>query len=897
MDGTAQVSASQESTTPAPEVGHPSGMLDRFNWIAELIARHVFSHVVVNEQVVEKIRELSGRGTVIYALRNRSFVDYFLINCVLRREGLPLPVFANGVSATAVAPLRVMIARLRSLIRARTGEPPKAGAPGTMKSHDVCARAVTEGRSVLIFMRGRRPRRGLGRWLRPAESGRVGSDYLREIVHGRSKGEREIYVVPIALFRGHSFHRRESGRSALIYSVQEVPSELRRFFTYVWNRKDLFTTVGTEVAVGEFIQRYSDDTEDRLVKRLTRALQIFLHREEKVVLGPALRARPAVKSLVLDNEEMDAAIRQLARERHVPVSRLRREAEGYFNEMASNFNGILFGVVAFFFKRIWGRMFSGIEPIGFDKVVEKVRDHPVVLVPCHRSHFDYLIITYLSHLHFVSPPHIFAGVNMAFWPLSPFLRACGAFFVRRTFADNPLYKLVFRQYLSFLIREGYTQEFFIEGGRSRTGKIMTPRLGMLSAIVNAQLGGIRRDLYLCPVSIHYGRIVEEDVYQAELTGAEKEKESFGALLRARRFLKQKFGTVYVSFADPISLNDELGALKPRFTEGEDVPEIEEEKRRFIQKLGFRILRDVNDCTVAGATSVSATVMLAASHGGRLYDDYATQANALTDLVRFQNIRVTASLERNVGSFRESLGFLSSNGLIDITRRGNDEILVVRENKRLALDFYKNNLIHAFLVPSLVTFCLLADKAQEEWVDEISWWLDLFRYEFALPRRDELEQMVERLTGYYREQGAVGPGGVDGTHPLIRVTAAALDNFREAYWMAARTVFTHVGAEGVAEKQLQQLYRKDYQASLLIGDVLKTEGATIVLLGNALSRYRELGFVQFEATGRGGRDRLVLRGPEFDSLEAFSEGLGLGVLLGRRRGVEPAKPVRRAAGGA
>ena len=118
-----------------------------------------------------------------------------------------------------------------------------------------------------------------------------------------------------------------------------------------------------------------------------------------------------------------------------------------------------------------------------EKVIEKVRDHPVVLVPCHRSHFDYLIITYLCHLYFVSPPHIFAGINMAFWPMAPLLRASGAFFVRRSFADNPLYKLVFRQYLMFLIREGYTQEFFIEGGRSRTGKIMTPKLGMLAAIV------------------------------------------------------------------------------------------------------------------------------------------------------------------------------------------------------------------------------------------------------------------------------------------------------------------------------------------------------------------------------------------------------------------------------
>jgi len=884
MNGTARMSAREDGEDTAPQEDHPSRMLERFNWIAELVARKMFAHVVVNEAAVDKIRELSSRGTVVFAMRHRSLVDYFLVNSVLRREGLPLPVFVNGVSATLLAPFARIVARLRAVIRART-EGRSDG--GVMEGHDYCARAAAEGRPILVFMRGRRSRGVFSQWLVRPESTRVGIDYLREIVHGSITGRREVFIVPMALFRGHSFHKREPGRSALVYSVQAVPSDARKLLTYLWNRRDMFITVGKEVEVSDFMRRYPDDPEDRLVKRLARAVQIFLHREERVVLGPALLPRRQVRSLVLENSEMDLAMRKLAEERDVSVNKLRKEAEGYFDEMAADFNGVLFGFVAWVFKRIWNRMFSGIEPIGFEKVIEKVRDHPVVLVPCHRSHFDYLIITYLCHLYFVSPPHIFAGINMAFWPMAPLLRASGAFFVRRSFADNPLYKLVFRQYLMFLIREGYTQEFFIEGGRSRTGKIMTPRLGMLSAIVNAHLGGIRRDLYLCPVSIHYGRILEEDVYQRELSGAEKDPESFSGLLRARRFLNQKYGTVYLSFADPISLNEALGDKKQRFTEGTDVPEIEEEKRKFIQRLGFRILRAVNACSVAGASSVSATVMLGASRGGRLYSDYAEQANALAGLVRFQRIRPTASLERNIGSFRESLGFLSTNGLIDISRRADEEILVVPENKRLALDFYKNNLIHAFLVPSLLTYCLVAHKPKEQWCDEIWWWLDLFRYEFALPTRSELASYVDRLEGYYRERGAIQDSQVDADHCLIRATLNILDNFREAYWIAARSLRAHIGAEGVGEKRLLELYRKDYGASLLLGEVVKSEGATVVLLQNALNRYSELGLVRFEASGRGGRERKVMRGTAYERLDEIVAALAHAVVTARASSDPPA----------
>src|SRR5262249_44317440 len=154
----------------------------------------------------------------------------------------------------------------------------------------------------------------------------------------------------------------------------------------------------------------------------------------------------------------------------------------------------------------------------------------------------------------------------------------GAFFIRRTFADNDLYKAVFRHYLAYLIREGYTQEFFIEGGRSRTGKILTPKLGMLSAIVDAFLRGVRRDLYLVPVSITYERLVEEEAYKRELLGAAKEKENLLALLRARSVLRTNYGKAFVNFAEPISLAEALGPLRERLRGAPDEPAIEEEQR-------------------------------------------------------------------------------------------------------------------------------------------------------------------------------------------------------------------------------------------------------------------------------------------------------------------------------
>src|SRR5439155_18097821 len=148
--------------------------------------------------------------------------------------------------------------------------------------------------------------------------------------------------------------------------------------------------------------------------------------------------------VVLAAPEITTTVERVAAERKLPVEEVRKEAEGYFDEMASNFNGTYFAILAFVFRRIWNRIFRGVEITGLDRVAERIREHPVVLVPCHRSHFDYLILSYIFHSQFLSPPHIAAGINMSFFRLGMLFRGAGAFFIRRSFGDNELYKAVFR---------------------------------------------------------------------------------------------------------------------------------------------------------------------------------------------------------------------------------------------------------------------------------------------------------------------------------------------------------------------------------------------------------------------------------------------------------------------
>jgi glycerol-3-phosphate O-acyltransferase len=859
---------------PADRAPAPRPVPPRFSWPVDWLCQRLLAAIRIAPSAVEHVGELAQRGAVVYVMRQRSWVDYLLVTYVLRREGLPVPEFVNDLSLVWLRPFSQMLAGAWRRVRRTRMFSRELRA---FEERDRCTRLVAQQRPVLIFLRGRVPRmRLLRRRGRALGRARTGSDYLREIVHQLWTSGETVSLVPVAVLRGRGMRRRESRLATLVYSVQEMPGEIRRLVSLLWNLRETSISVGVEVGVHDITQQYHREGEERVVRRLTRALQIFLYREERVVWGPALLPKRQVRQRALQDEEVRDVIHRLAAARGQAESQLWRQAERYFDEMAANFHGMYFSFLEFVFNRIWPRLFQGFEYSGLDKVLAAMKQHPVVLVPCHRSHFDYLILSYIFHLNFMSPPHIAAGINLSFWPLGPLFRGAGAYFIRRSFDDNELYKVVFRSYLKFLIREGYTQEFFIEGGRSRTGKILTPKLGMLSAIVDAFVQGVRRDLYLVPVSIHYGRVVEEEAYQRELGGAEKEPESFAGLVRARRVLSRRHGTVYITFADPISLDGALGERKEAFRRPCD-REALERKHRFVQKLGFRLLREVNDAAVAGATSVSATVLLGLPHRACRVDDFVARARALVRYLRSRGVRFTASLERNdEGDFRENLGFLENGGLVQRLAGEARAVIYVPAEKRLALDFYKNNTLHFFLVPALVLDGLGRGLRGDALRDDVSWWLDFLRWEFPLPERDVQAAELERVRSYLVAAGALSEAddALDPHHPFVLTVRAILDNLREAYWIAAQ-VLLELRDLGAAQKAIIERMQKRYRTGLLLGEVHRPEGNSSVTLGNALSRFAELECVQVRA-GKG-KERVVTRGAAFDALATTAARVGAGVI--------------------
>lgn len=857
-----------------PPVDDSEPPLRRLGLLPRLVGRLLFRHARMDPGAVEYLKELAARGPIVYVMRSRSVIEFLLVAYRLAVEELPLPQYVSGLPTLLLHPVTEIVATLWRRIRSGRALRQRFDA---VEEARLCRETVAQGACALVFMRTRAPGVGLRRGQSESlDRVRTGSEFLRELVINQWASPREVALVPVAVVHGRGFKKKDSRFATLVYSAREAPNELRRFASLAWNRREISILAGKDIALGGFIDRYRSEGAERVTRRLSRALRLFLHREERLVVGPTLLPKRTVRDIVLSGSDYDDTVERIAEAEKKPLSAIHKRAARYFDEMAADYNGIFFGLLAAVFNRVWLKIFGGLEHRGLERVVACARQHPIVLVPCHRSHFDYLILSYLFHQEYLSPPHIAAGINLSFWPMGPLFRGAGAYFIRRTFGDDALYKLVFRNYLTFLIRDGYTQEFFIEGGRSRTGKIMSPKLGMLSALVNAYLSGVRRDLYFVPVSIHYGRVVEEQAYARELGGEEKEAESLGSLIRARSVLRQFYGSVYVSFAEPISLRDAIGDRLDAFRAVEragDEASAEDQNRlrEFVSGMGGEILRQVNAVTVAGATGVSSTVLLSSDTGALRYDEFLQRCVALSSYLEARGILMTSSLEdaHRRKDWRKSCEFLASGGLI-AKPPANADIVHVPPNKRAALDFYKNNIVHFFVVPSLVVRELSRGRTPDECSAALEPWLRLYELEFpALPFAD-LGAEVNETIAALRACGAMTDNAVDREHPLTGMLLSVLDNFDEAYWLVAREL-QHLPAEGISEKRWLVQLATAHKSAVLLGEVRRPESGSTVTFANALVRFEQLGCIERVAVpkrGKRGSDR-TLRLIDADGLASWA----------------------------
>jgi glycerol-3-phosphate O-acyltransferase len=438
------------------------------------------------------------------------------------------------------------------------------------------------------------------------------------------------------------------------------------------------------------------------VRKLTRGLHFHFLRMRTATLGPNLLRRAVVVRELLASAPVQQAIEREAKQKGQPIEQVARRARRIALEIAADYSNTSINFLERVLGYVWNRIFKGIETRGLERVRELAQSHVIVYLPSHRSHADYLLASYVLYHAGLVPPHIAAGINLNI-PLGVggLLRRCGAFFMRRKFGGDVVYTAVFRAYVDSLIQRGYPIEVFPEGGRSRTGRLLAPKTGLLAMMVESALRQRTRKVLIVPVHLGYDRVWEINSYLKELKGAQKQKESVQGLVKATRMLTKSYGRVYLNFGEPIRIDEFADAHLPGWREAM-VPGSEQKPDGFnamVMKLAVETMTRINSAAVATPTGLLATALLATPQKAAAEADLREQIGLLVSLLQGrpygpdQHLPVTdpaAIIEWAAPISRVSR----------IEHAWGD--LVTAEPREAALMTYaRNNIHHLFALPSLV----------------------------------------------------------------------------------------------------------------------------------------------------------------------------------------------------
>ena len=854
---------------PAQKVDLLSAMAERFNVFFRFFARRFFGHFDLDDATVARLRELEEQGSVVYVMRYASRLDYFLFNVLFLREGLRLSSFANGIRFWYYRPF---FEALRILWKRPRGVPQDIE---LVRTREYARELTLGGGSFFLFLRTASLRAQLRGRRSAVAHAKLERDLFSEVVRAAEQAERPVHVVPLALFwrKGPRAPRRFLNLS---YGAPTRPSDVAKVVSFLTTYRGLHVKVLDPIDVRAEASSRETEGLALVAPWLRRRVLSALYREERVVEGPVLQPLHRVQQIVLRQASVRAAIRERAQARGSSPEQARAEAEEMFGEIAANMNSTFLALLDWVVGAVTNRLFVNIEQSGIEKVAEYARQHPVVLVPSHRSYFDFIILSLMFYAQHLIPPHIAARENMGFGPFGYLWRRAGAFFLRTSF-DDPLYKEVFRAYVAHLIREGFTQEFFIEGGRSRTGRSLTPRLGMLSWNLEAFLASGRRDLFFVPIAISYERLVEEGAMVGELEGEEKQKESMLGLMRARNFLSRRFGSVFVNFGEPISLGDALGA-NAELWKGPETPEIAAERRAFVEQIGTRIVERINWAMAASATAVASCALLGERHRGLFRAELVRRMQQIVDLLRLMDVRLTPALSRDVGDFGDSIAALLRMDLIARSEDPRGEILYFEPGKRRALDLYRNSVLHFLAAPSFLARSLLRGAGAERLQEDLTLWLALFGRELFVNRGEVLAAHVPGFVDHFARCGWIAHEGLrwratDKGVSELRFLAELTRPLCESYFAAFSAALSLEGP--VSSKELVRSAREHFERAELVGEVGLDEASNPVAFATAIEWLEQRGILArapAEENAKGRRETRYTRGPAFDELAPLRDRL-------------------------
>src|SRR3984957_16220255 len=535
--------------------------------------------------------------------------------------------------------------------------------------------------------------------------------YLVQLIDAAAAHSQfDVDLVPVAIFWGRAPHKEISWWRLPFTEDWILVGRFRKILSVIFNGRNTLVYFGEPIRLREVMDEGL--SEPRSVRRVLRSLRTILRAQRASSIGPDLSHRRTMVLQVLKTQAVRQAVRNEMQSRQLQRRPALLLARKYALEIAANYSQAFVTFMAMALGRLWNSLYDGVELEHLENLSAVGDGVEIIYVPCHRSHMDYLLLSYIIYRKGFAVPHVAAGANLNMPLIGRFLRKGGAFFLRRSFKGDALYPVVFAKYLGFMMARGHPLEYFIEGGRSRTGRLLSPRTGMLSMTLRSYLRDPKRPVMFMPVYFGYERIVEGRTYIGELSGKPKEKESVFGLLKATvSVLRSKLGKVHVNLGQPISLDELLDRHNPGWRGA--LSEMNESRPGWINDaigdLAARINVGINAAAAVTPVHLVAMAILATPRQALPESDLVRQVELYQRLLRDAPYGPLVTVSAEGGA--QMVRYAEAMGLLERQAHPLGDIMRMNAENAVLATYYRNNILHLFAMPSLLACCFVSNAAR------------------------------------------------------------------------------------------------------------------------------------------------------------------------------------------
>jgi glycerol-3-phosphate O-acyltransferase len=799
-----------------------SGCLyDKQNFWRFRPAKMFLSRVSIADEYIDSLRKLSKEGLIIYAIKQRSKLNSLIIYELTGRMELPRPVYAHGMNMSFWQPLPQMLKFLLSSFLRRFKNKQKA----LQSKLAFMEKTFAEKSSSIVHL-------GESEFI----ESRSADQAISSLIKIQAMVDFPIFIVPVLVAYGR---RRESEDESLInilFGQSEQTGALRRIITFMRYSNQAYIIPAEPINLSSYLKENKDRLQETIIHDLRGELIGRIEEEKTAVIGPALKSREELIGMVLSDVNMKKFINDYAEKSKKTRMVVERDVRRYLYEIASDYKETFAQIWLKVLTWLWNTVYDGvsIDHEGLAKLRNISKKMPFVIIPCHRSHIDYLLLSYVLYKSNIQLPFIAAGNNLSFFPLGYIFRKSGAFFMRRSFRGNEVYAEVLSKYIAILLKEGLPLEFFIEGGRSRTGKMVIPKYGLLSMIIQAYQEKYCDNFAAIPVYIGYDRVIEEKTYLDELSGAPKSRENTAEIIKSSNILRKRYGRVYINIGEPIIMKSYLESQEKQIEQM-----TLDERQSLYRKIGYEIVLEINNVSVVTPFSLVAASLLSHDRRGISHDELTDILNEFYEYLSTRCVKFAETFAHKERAIDDALNIFVQSEIISRIETEEEEemqevIYSLDDEKRLNLEYYKNTILHFFVPLSFVATSML--ESSEDVVSlgrimgDYKFLKRLLWNEFIFDERKDDQEEVNDILAYLHSRKMIIQTERDGQvwievkgkgRTKLKPFAGLIHNYIEAYWVVIKS-FPYLKKKAQNQKEWLKKIRDLGGRMYKRGEVLRAE---------------------------------------------------------------------------